>query len=657
MDKLYNVPVLGLEIFNMENTTKSGTFHLPKTKLIRGLAYMLLAFALCRGPILGTCFPAGISLIAYMLSKNTYRLYLLAPAAAGMFSCFLRGYDPWGELIAMAVCAIIFTAARHIRLALWQRAVIAASIGIVCISIYRLATATVYKTSIQLLLMEGLLIFLLVFLFDAFFGIFERNAGGRMEKRAESSGGSQTVEGSGRNAFDGFSRRFSSRPYPQELALAAFTFVSIMSMNGLGLSFLAWIAILFLALWVQAYADTGMALFVAASGGIMAALLEQAQWGLMATVMTGLVAASFVKKYGALFSVVVFAVVCQALGSAESGVILGVDSYSLFLASAAFLALNWRFGSKMRRIMQRFLFAHATAADMSDNRMEAVLCGKIAEMDDLAELYATYLDSRSILANQFSITRQIIDDIRRQLGQSERRAAMQAHERFQVDLAISQCAASGAINGDCCGWQDIGDGKTAMVVSDGMGKGKKAAAESLMVTKTIISLLRAGVSTDLTLKMINTIMLMKEDEDFYATVDLITIDRKTGSARFYKIGAAPTLIRRKSNVEEVKLSALPLGIVNGLKIRYVETTLKKDDWIIMMSDGVSDGGDGLLGAVTGADGRRRDAGSFLGRIKETAASVRSADPQAMSDLILNQAADSYIGKERDDLTVMVAHIL
>ena len=90
-------------------------------------------------------------------------------------------------------------------------------------------------------------------------------------------------------------------------------------------------------------------------------------------------------------------------------------------------------------------------------------------------------------------------------------------------------------------------------------------------------------------------------------------------------------------MEEVKLSAVPLGIVNGLKVRYVEAMLKKDDWIIMMSDGVSDGG--------------------LQKIKETTADVRSTDPQTMSDLIMNRAADSYIGRERDDLTVMVARIL
>ena len=233
------------------------------------------------------------------------------------------------------------------------------------------------------------------------------------------------------------------------------------------------------------------------------------------------------------------------------------------------------------------------------------------------------------------------------MNAGSRSALSSDREKFSVDIAVSQCAASGAINGDCCGWQEIGDGKIAMVVSDGMGKGKKAAAESLMVTKTIMSLLKSGVTTDLTLKMINTVMLMKDDEDSYATVDLIIVDKRSGKAKFYKIGAAPTLIRRREQVEEVKLSAVPLGIVNGLKIRYMETVLKKEDWIIMMSDGVSDGG------CTG--GGRSD--SFLAVIKETAARVRSSDPRTMSDLILDQAADSYIGRERDDLTVMVARII
>ena len=154
------------------------------------------------------------------------------------------------------------------------------------------------------------------------------------------------------------------------------------------------------------------------------------------------------------------------------------------------------------------------------------------------------------------------------------------------------------------------------------------------------------MTADLTLKMINAVMLMKDDEDSYATVDLAIVDKRSGRAKFYKIGAAPTLIRRQERVDELKLSAVPLGIVNGLKIRYMETTLKKDDWVIMMSDGVSDGGDA---------GARSD--SFMPVLKDAASKVRSSDPRTMSAMLMNRAADSYIGRERDDLTVMVAKII
>ena len=62
----------------------------------------------------------------------------------------------------------------------------------------------------------------------------------------------------------------------------------------------------------------------------------------------------------------------------------------------------------------------------------------------------------------------------------------------------------------------------------------------------------------------------------------------------------------------------------------------------MMSDGVSDGGTNR---------------SLVGDISETAAKIRSDNPQVMSDLILDQAADSYALRERDDLTVVVAKLL
>lgn len=516
------------------------------------------------------------------------------------------------------------------------------------------------------LVLDGMIIIIEIYIFDAFYSAMQsadnRYSGTANHCRSEAEHCASAADY--RQSTAGYNR--SETHYHQnagdcysgagnhlqgKLPLVSFTIICLMSINGLGFTFAIWMLIVFITLWVLRCLDAGDALLTAAVGGIAAAIMGQAQWGMMTTLMIGILAGAYVKRYGSLLMTTVFAVICLLCGAVESGVVLGIDKYCLLLPSATFFALNLKFGAGMRRIIYRFAGRQEDAEENTGRYAEAILKDKVSQMNDLMELYSTYFDSRAMLANQFDMTRQILDDVRWRLSRQGRKAAVGESCRFDVDVAVSQCAATGLINGDCCGWQDIGCGKFAMVVSDGMGKGKKAASESLMVTRTMISLLSAGVTADAALRMINTIMLTKDDEDSYATLDMVTVDRHSCKARFYKIGAAPTLIRRRSNVEEVRLSAVPLGIVNGLKIQYVETTLKKGDWIIMMSDGVSDGG-------SREDSTSHSpAGKFLERIKETAADVRSEDPQTMCDLIINRAADSYIGRERDDLTVVVARIV
>lgn len=608
----------------MESTRKIGIDGISKKRAAEAAALVVMTAVLSHGPLLGTSFITGVSFIAYMLSKSTFNIYLAIPATTSLLPYISKGTDSWGYIVAIILCTLVFATARNISLKLWQRGVIAASADIISISIYSMLSHRVYMISPESLVFDGMLIIIEIYIFDAFYSVMQ-SAGDHY------SGAANHLQG--------------------KLPLASFTIISLMFVNGLGLTFAIWMCLVFTTLWVLRCLDAGDALLTAAVGGIAAAVMGQAQWGMMTTLMIGILAGAYVKKYGSLLMTAVFAVICLLCGAVESGVVLGIDKYGLLLPSVAFFALNLKFGVGMRRIIYRFAGKQEEAEENTGRYAEAILKDKASQMNDLIELYSTYFDSRVMLANQFDMTRQILDDVRWRLSRQGRKAAVGENYRFNVDVAVSQCAATGLINGDCCGWQDIGCGKFAMVVSDGMGKGKKAASESLMVTRTMVSLLSAGVTADAALRMINTIMLTKDDEDSYATLDMVTIDRHSCKARFYKIGAAPTLIRRRSNVEEVKLSAVPLGIVNGLKIQYVETTLKKGDWIIMMSDGVSDGGS------------REDrtsqspAGKFLERIKETAADVRSEDPQIMCDLIINRAADSYIGRERDDLTVVVARIV
>ena len=597
-----------------DRTRKTGVFNVTKARISKAVILVIMTFLISRAPLMGESFPAAAALISCMVSWNSFNIYLVLPAAAGMLPFAARGYDIWGDLAAVCLCGLVFSAMRGVRIELWQRAVCAAAINIICVSMYRLMSATAYRISATDLLTEGAVVFGAVFVFSS------------LRETLQSRGKSRAGTGS-----------------DEYLPLMSLGAVCLMMIKGLGIDFIIWPFVMILALWALTSGDTGRSLVITASSGAAAALLGQQQWGLLATVMMGIICASFMKRCGPAVTALAFAAACAVIKGAGSGAVLGADGYCLFLGTAGFMILNWKAGAFLERVMGRFSKDPGERAFTEIKAAEKALRRSGRAAGELAELYGTYMDSRSAIATQLAITEQIIENTACSMKNRVSGAYREEESsgRFILDIASSQCAAAGTINGDCCGWEDIGDGRTAMVISDGMGKGKKAAAESLLVTKTVMALLRSGAGVDLILRMINEVMLMKDDDDSFATVDLMIADTRTGSARFYKTGAAPTLIRRKGRVEEVRLSAVPLGIVNGLKIKYVEVSLKKGDWIIMMSDGVSDGGDGM----------------GLAAIKDTVGGVRSENPKTMCDLILNRASDSYIGKERDDLTVMAARIL
>lgn len=602
-----------MEHTGRQATWKSSRFQSRQrsgARLLQGALLFLFAFLAGRTPMLGDCFPAAIAFTSCLASRNSIYLYLAVPAGAGIFTCIQSGADAWSELAAMVLSALLFAAVRRIHLEVWHRALISGSMGIVCLSIYRLATATVNKTGAADLLLEGAMIIAFFFLFDGFLRAAKDRQGGL-------------------------------------LSMAGLTAVWLLFICGTGAEFLLWPAVIFFLLHVLCYGKAGDTAVVITVSGLLAFLVGETQWGFMLSILIASCGAEFFRRFGSVIMTFVFTAICWLLQLVESGLILGVDNYCLFLGAAAFAAINWKFSPILRRTIGRFSGGRQEDLRARSKTISRILQEQEKEMKTLADLYDTYVDSRSMLAAQFGVTRQMLEHTRWQMEQALQKRSCDReeeskNEKFQMDISASQCAAAGAINGDCCGWQDLGDGRTALVISDGMGKGKRAAAESLLVTRTVLGLLKAGAGTELTLKMINTIMMMKDGDDSFATVDLAVIDRNSGRTRFYKIGAAPTLIRRRNNIEEVQLSAVPLGIVNGLEIHSVEVFLKKGDYLIMMSDGVSDGPDGK---------------GFLPQLKDILRRIRSEDPAVICDLVLDQVTDSYLGRERDDLTIMTAKLL
>lgn len=213
--------------------------------------------------------------------------------------------------------------------------------------------------------------------------------------------------------------------------------------------------------------------------------------------------------------------------------------------------------------------------------------------------------------------------------------------RFMIAAAAAAAAGSGDA-AVCCG---LPDGSLAFILSDGMGKGMKAAAESKVVISRLRKMLKSGEEPSAAIKSLNRYMVDKSgDEEIFATVDLTIIDKKSGRARFYKMGAATSFVVRGGKVQRIEQAALPVGIVTGIRLCYISVKLNPGDIIVMVSDG-----------VTEAD-RRDLSARWLEQLLRETAKKENIGPKILSEEIAAAAKDKYGGREIDDLTAVVAMI-
>ena len=154
--------------------------------------------------------------------------------------------------------------------------------------------------------------------------------------------------------------------------------------------------------------------------------------------------------------------------------------------------------------------------------------------------------------------------------------------------------------GDTCRYFFDGRGRLVVIVSDGMGSGGRAAVDSAMTAGLAERLIKAGFGYDCTLKLVNSAMLYKSTDESLATLDISCIDLFSGKTELLKAGAAPTLVRRNGRTGRAECHSLPAGILNEVGFDRAVVTLKEDDVLIMMSDGVcTDGTDWICAEIEG----------------------------------------------------------
>lgn len=214
--------------------------------------------------------------------------------------------------------------------------------------------------------------------------------------------------------------------------------------------------------------------------------------------------------------------------------------------------------------------------------------------------------------------------------------------RGRVMLTAAAAAAGSGDSAVCCG---LPDGSLAFILSDGMGQGMKAAAESKVVISRLRRMLKNGENPSAAIKTLNRYMVDKSgDEEIFATVDLTIIDKKAGNARFYKMGAATSFVVREGNVRRIEKAALPVGIIPGVKLSEISVRLKPGDIIVMVSDG-----------VTEAD-RKDLSARWLEQLLAETGENENIGPKILAEVIADAAKNKYGGREIDDLTAVVAMI-
>ncbi len=167
-------------------------------------------------------------------------------------------------------------------------------------------------------------------------------------------------------------------------------------------------------------------------------------------------------------------------------------------------------------------------------------------------------------------------------------------EPFMAVAGVSGRTKEGqAVSGDAGAWFKTEDGCLFVLLCDGMGSGEAAHRESTLAIRLLEKFLRAGMEPEDALETIDRALALRcEEEGGFTTIDLFSLDLYNGEAGFYKLGAAPSYVRRKGVVSCVSGTSLPAGLTtqdNGADVTKIR--LEPGDSIVLVSDGVAAAGE------------------------------------------------------------------
>ena len=181
-----------------------------------------------------------------------------------------------------------------------------------------------------------------------------------------------------------------------------------------------------------------------------------------------------------------------------------------------------------------------------------------------------------------------------------------------------------------------------VALSDGMGVGRKANDESSIAIRLLEKFLEAKFDKELALKTINSMLMLRSNEEMFATFDISLVDLYSGKLQLIKTGSPATFIKKKDSVKVINSQSLPVGILKDIDFNIYEDYLEDGDILIMMSDGVLE-----------ANRSEEDKEKWMRKVIED---IDSLNPKLVANTILDTASRISGNADRDDMTVLVTKI-
>ncbi|OCT13286.1 stage II sporulation protein E [Paenibacillus pectinilyticus] len=216
-------------------------------------------------------------------------------------------------------------------------------------------------------------------------------------------------------------------------------------------------------------------------------------------------------------------------------------------------------------------------------------------------------------------------------------------KEYEVETGVAGAAKGGDLfSGDSYSTVELGNGKYAVALSDGMGNGERARAESQTALNILQQLLQSGMDEKLAIKSLNSVLMLRSSDEMYATVDMALIDMYNANTTFMKIGSTPSFIKRGSEVIAISANNLPVGILSEIDVDLVSIPLQSGDILVMMTDGIYD-----------APGHAVNKEMWMKRMIQE---IDTTLPQDFADCLLERIFRHHHGEIQDDMTVVVARL-